>query len=56
MLEADRRQQVTDCPVCGKDLPVTWFGKVNDVHFCSTCKLMKIVKKGNPEARDKAKG
>jgi len=55
MLEPERQQQTTDCPACGKDLPVTWFGKVNNVHFCGECKLMKIVKQDNSEANSKEK-
>lgn len=56
MLESERRQQITDCPQCKRDIPVTWFGKVNDVHFCSKCKLMKIVPKGKLDEKHKEKG
>lgn len=55
MPKSERRQQVTVCPACKKDILVAWFGKVNDVHFCSKCKLMKIVPKGNPDKKDKEK-
>jgi len=55
MLESERRQQITDCPVCKRDIPVTWFGKVNDVHFCDKCRLIKIVPKGKPGNKDTEK-
>lgn len=39
------------CPECGKEMPVAWFGSVNDVYICEKCPLLKVKEKNKTEQR-----